>query len=107
MDGHTHTYRAALKLLSWKVNEGVDEKQTQNPAQENERRQNDILNSTWKQSTPQVVWALNRIGEVIIRESLTDQYLIKEHKGLAVRKHFSYQFGLIVPALPQNRIGSR
>lgn len=82
-------------------------KSKQNPGQENERRQHDILNSAWKQSTPQVVWALNQIGEVIIRESLTDQCLIKEHKSLAVRKHFSYQFGVIVPALPQNRIGSR
>lgn len=103
----TRTYRAALKLLSWKVNEGVDKKQTQSPGQENERRQHDILNSARKQSTPQVVWALNQIGEVIIRESLTDQCLIKEHKSLAIRKHFSYQFGVIVPALPQNRIGSR
>lgn len=56
---------------------------------------------------PQAIWALNQIGKRIIRESLKDQYLIKEHKSIAVRKHFSYQFGLIVPDLSQSNTGSR
>lgn len=52
-------------------------------------------------SKPQTIWALNQVGRRIIRERLKDRYLIKKHKSIAVRKHFSYQFGVIVPDLEQ------
>lgn len=53
------------------------------------------------------IWALNQMGKRIIKENLKDRYLIKEHKSIAVGKHFSYQFYLIVPDLSRNNKGSR
>lgn len=71
-------------------------KQSQNPAQEDKERQIIFFILCGSKSKSQTIRALNQIGERVIGENLKDQYLIKENKGIAVGKHFLYQFGLIV-----------
>lgn len=107
--GHTHTYtRSSSEVIILEGKWGI--RWRSNHRIQSRRMKGDkiiflILHGSRRK--PQAIWALNQIGKRIIRESLKDQYLIKEHKSIAVRKHFSYQFGLIVPDLSQSNTGSR
>ena len=77
-------------------------RQSQNPAQENKRRQITFLVPRGSRSKPQTTQTLNQIWERVIRGNPKDQYLIKENKSITVGKHVSSQFGLIVLDLFQN-----
>ena len=108
--GHTHTHthtENSSEVIILEGKQGIRWKAIMESSPGECKKTIIFLILRGSRSKPRAVWALNQIGERIIRENLKDRYLIKENKSIAVGKHFSYQVGLIVPDLSQNNEDSR
>lgn len=109
MHAHTHTHTSSEVIIlegkCWGWGWGRKSNHSTQPGRIKGERAV-VLILCGSRST-KIIWALNQMGKRIIKENLKDRYLIKEHKSIAVGKHFSYQFYLIVPDLSRNNKDSR